>query len=95
MHGYIQPGFAHSQKQREVDKLTAILQALKNCHNSLGTIKGGEEIFEAKEDLADLFLRIDAIRMEKMKRLESNANSSNAVTLDTEFIEDSDLALMD
>jgi len=95
MHGYIQPGFAQSQKQREVDKLTAILQALKNCHNSLGTIKGGEEIFEAKEDLADLFLRIDAIRMEKMKHLKSNAPNSQTVTLDAEFEEDSDLALMD
>jgi hypothetical protein len=95
MHGYIQPGFAQSQKQREVDKLTAILQALKNCHSSLGTIKGGEEIFEAKEDLADLFLRIDAIRMEKMKQIEGNANTNRTVTLDAEFEEDSDLALME
>jgi hypothetical protein len=95
MHGYIQPGFAQSQKQREVDKLTAILQALKNCHSSLGTIKGGEEIFEAKEDLADLFLRIDAIRLEKMKHLEYNVSNSHTVTLDAEFEEDSDLALMD
>jgi len=95
MHGYIQPGFSQSQKQREVDKLTAILQALKNCHSSLGTIKGGEEIFEAKEDLADLFLRIDAIRMEKMKHLESSTSNSHTVTLDAEFEEDSDLALMD
>ena len=95
MHGYIQPGFAQSQKQREVDKLTAILQALKNCHSSLGTVKGGEEIFEAKEDLADLFLRIDAIRLEKMKHLESNTASNQTVTLDAEFEEDSDLALMD
>jgi hypothetical protein len=95
MQGYIQPGFAQSQKKREVDKLTAILQALKNCHSSLGTIKGGEEIFEAKEDLADLFLRIDAIRMEKVKHLKSTTSDNHTVTLDTNFDEDSDLALMD
>ena len=95
MQGYIQPGFTQSQKQREVDKLTAILQALKNCHSSLGTIKGGEEIFETKEDLADLFLRIDAIRMEKVKCLESNTTSNQTVTLDAEFEEDSHLALME
>jgi hypothetical protein len=55
MREYIQPGFAKSQKQREMEKLTAVLQALKNCHGALGTIQGGEELFQAKEDLADLF----------------------------------------
>ena len=94
MREYIQPGFAHSQKQREVEKLTAILQAIKNCHNSLGAIQGGEEVFEAKEDLADLFLRIDAIRLEKIKRLESGSISS-PVTLDADFDQDSHLALLD
>ena len=98
MREYIQPGFAQSQKQREVDKLTAILQALKNCHASLGSIQGGEELFEAKEDLASLFLRIDTIRLEKMKHLESNAQSGSGtidIELDAEFEQDSDLALMD
>ena len=98
MREYIQPGFTHSQKQREVDKLTAILQALKNCHGSLGTIQGGEEIFQAKEDLASLFLRIDTIRLEKMKHLETKAHSGSGVIdieLDAKFDEDSNLALMD
>jgi hypothetical protein len=97
MREYIQPGFAQSQKQREVDKLTAILQALKNCHGSLGSIQGGEELFQAKEDLASLFLRIDTIRLEKMKRLEAKAKYGSGtidIELDAEFDEDSNLALM-
>lgn len=98
MREYIQPGFAQSQKQREVEKLTAVLQALKNCHGALGTIQGGEELFQAKEDIADLFLRLEAIRMEKMNRLKSNAQSGSGaidIELDTEFEQNSDLALMD
>lgn len=82
MREYIQPGFAQSQKQREVEKLTAVLQALKNCHGALGTIQGGEELFQAKEDIADLFLRLDAIRMEKMNYLDSPASSlGNAIDI--------------
>jgi hypothetical protein len=94
MREYIQPGFAQAQKQREVEKLTAVLQALKNCHGALGTIQGGEELFLAQEDLASLFLRIDAIRMEKMSRLDSPAPSYPA-SIDIELEEESGLALID
>ena len=93
MRDYIQPGFAQKQKNREVDKLTAILQALKNCHASLGTIQGGEEIFEAKEDIADLFLRLDAIRREKMNHLDSQISSAQDIDIEVE--EDSGLALIE
>jgi hypothetical protein len=94
MQEYIQPGFAQKQKSREVDKLTAILQALKNCHGSLGTIQGGEDLFQAKEDIADLFLRLDAIRRDKMNRLDSQISSAQDV-IDIELEEDSGLALID
>jgi hypothetical protein len=94
MQEYIQPGFAQKQKNREVDKLTAILQALKNCHGSLGTIQGGEELFQAKEDIADLFLRLDAIRRDKMNRSDSQLSSAQDV-IDIELEEDSGLALID
>ncbi len=95
MREYIQPGFAQAQKQKEVEKLTAVLQALKNCHSALSTIKGGEELFEAKEDIASLFLRIDSIRMEKMNHLDSQPSSPGVIDINVDLQEESDLALID
>jgi hypothetical protein len=69
MREYIQPGFAQAKKQREVDKLTAILQALKNCHRSMSTIGGGEEAFLAREDLLSAFQRINMLHQEKIQQL--------------------------
>lgn len=94
MREYIQPGFAHSQKQREVEKLTAVLQALKNCHGALGTVQGGEELFQAKEDIADLFLRLDAIRMEKMNRLDAPSPSS-PTAIDIELEDENEFSLIE
>jgi hypothetical protein len=94
MREYIQPGFAHAQKQREVEKLTAVLQALKNCHGALGTIQGGEELFQAKEDIADLFLRLDAIRMEKINRLGAQTSSFPGA-IDVELDEETEFSLLD
>lgn len=94
MREYIQPGFAQSQKQREVEKLTAVLQALKNCHGALGAIQGGEELFQAKEDIADLFLRLDAIRMEKMNRLDTPSKSTTHA-IDVELDDEGKFSLRD
>lgn len=91
MREYIQPGFIQARKQREVDKLTAILQALRNCHRSMSTIGGGEEAFLAREEIASAFQRIDAMRQEKIHQLDLPVDP-NAINIEME--EDSGLALL-
>lgn len=95
MREYIQPGFAKAQTQREVDKLTAVLQALKNCHRTMNTIRGGgEEAFLAQEDIGSAFQRIDTLRQERIRQLDLPADPSAIdIELNAEFEEDSDLVL--
>jgi len=59
MREYIRKGFKKEQLARETTKLTAILQALRNCHRSLGTINGGEEKTLAIHAIAYAFEQVN------------------------------------
>jgi hypothetical protein len=83
MRNHIQLGFPQAKKQREVDKLTAILQALKNCHRSMSTLGGAEEAFQAREDLVSAFQRINRLRQEKIQQLELPTESYDKLEKDT------------
>ncbi len=83
MREYIQPGFAQQQKQREVDKLDAIRQALNNCHRSLSTIGGGEEAFLARQDIASAYQQVATLRKEKARHLEA-APAMTITTVDVD-----------
>ncbi len=87
MREYIQPGFAQQQKQREVDKLDAILQALNNCHRSLSTI--GEAAFLARQDIASAYQQVATLRKEKARHLEATpAMTIASVDVDAEEWDD-------
>lgn len=83
MREYIQPGFAQQQKQREVDKLDAILKALNNCHRSLSTVGGDEAAFMARQDIASAHQHVTRLRQEKAKHLEP-MSSLSIVNVDAE-----------
>ena len=67
MREYIRKGFKKEQLARETKKLTAILQALRNCHRSLGTINGGEEKTLAIHAIAFAFEQVNQLRQMKGK----------------------------
>lgn len=67
MREYIRKNFRKEQQNRENKKITAILQALRNCHRSLGTIQGGEEVTLARHAIAYAFKQVNTLRVMKGK----------------------------
>jgi hypothetical protein len=84
MREYIRPGFGQEQKQREVAKLDAILQALRNCHRSLSTIGGEEDAFLARQDIESAFQRVNTLRKYKAQQLENQPLLPPIVNVDFE-----------
>lgn len=87
MREYIRVGFAQEQKERELARLDAILQALRNCHKSLGTINGGEEKTMAIQDIAAAHHNVTTMRNGLTEKALPNTRTVEAVFDD--FEEDS------
>jgi|GEM_PF-3366490 len=86
MREYIQPGFKQQQRQRDVDKLDAILQALKNCHRTLSTVGGNEDAFLARQDIESAFQHVTRLRKDAARHLEATP----ALTMTTVDVEAED-----
>jgi hypothetical protein len=67
VQGYLRPGFVQEHREREIAKLDAILQALNNCYRALGTIRGGEAVHLAAQDIASAYEQVAALRKEKSR----------------------------
>lgn len=89
LRGYIQPGFAQEQGQREVEKLDAILQALNNCHRTLGAINGGEDAFLAQESIQAAYNYTAKVRQFKSKALQPTSQQA-VIDVDSEELDDID-----
>ena len=87
MREYIRKGFQKEQLGRETKKLTAILQALRNCHKSLGTINGEEEKTLAIHAIAYAFEQVDLLRQLKGKNAARGLPATE--TLDVQTFPDS------
>jgi len=86
MREYIRKGFKKEQLARETKKLTAVLQALRNCHRSLGTINGGEEKTLAIHAIAYAFEQVNTLRQMKGKTAARALPATK--TIETELIQD-------
>ena len=89
MRDYARPDFAHKQSHREVEKLNAILQALKNCHQAMGTINGGEDGFLALQSIQEAYHHVSKIRDFKSNALPPTANQS-AIDVESEELDEID-----
>lgn len=67
MREYIRRGFSKEQLNRECKKLTALLQALRQCHRSLSTVNGGEEKTLALNAIAYAYEQVNIMRQMKGK----------------------------
>lgn len=84
MREYIRPGFAQEQQEQELQKLNAILQALRNSHKALATIHGGEERDFARQSIADAFEQITALKLQKEKSLSNSLPAYPTVDVSVE-----------
>ena len=89
MRDYARPDFAQKQNQREVDKLNAILQALKNCHKAMGTINGGEDAFLALQSIQEASHHVSKIRYFKSNALQP-VSSQSIIDVDSEDLDEID-----
>ncbi len=86
MREYIRKGFGKEQLNRETKKLTAILQALRNCHKSLQTIHGGEEKTLASHAIAYAFEQVNQLRQLKGKAAARELPATEAIEVAVESI---------
>ena len=84
MREYIRPNSSQEQKQREVAKLDALLQALRNCHRSLSSMGGEEDAFLARQDVESAFQRVNTLKKYKAQQLENQPFLSPIVNVDFE-----------
>lgn len=87
MQEYLRPGFVREHREREIAKLDAILQALNNCYRALGTIRGGEAVYLATQDIASAYEQVAALRKEKGQ---TSAEPPPADVLDVALADDGD-----
>lgn len=83
MREYIRKGFKKEQLSKETKKLTAILQALRNCHKSLSTINGGEEKTLAIHAIAYAFEQVDLLRQMKGKNTARSLPATKTIDVQT------------
>ena len=83
MREYLPAGFTQARKQQEVDKLAAMLQALRNCHRSLATIDGGEAAFLAGQDLESAYRQLAGLHQDKLRQLGTGPALAAPITVDT------------